>query len=454
MSIRHMIGEVALGVLCLAVAGCRDGTAASPVNFKHLEHLTERIDIDGKKVSIVHIYANFPAYAWVDAKESGPEGIACVDDAARAAVTYLRHYELTKHPESLVRARGLCDFVLAMQTPDGRFWNFIFADHSINREGKTSFASFGWWAARGVWALGLGCRIFRDADSAYASTLRRAVERSLPHVRTLLENFGKTEAESDLVTPTWLLYGSGADATSELMLGLIDFYRAAPSTELREMLSRLGAGLMDMQEGDLAVFPYGLHRSWETLWHLWGNGQTEALAAAGRLLGDTAMINSARREANGFYTRLLTGGVIREMDLANPGTQKEFDQIAYGIRPMAVGLLRLYDATGEKDYLRMAGLAGSWFFGNNAAGVTMYDSSTGRCFDGIRSASVINKNSGAESTIEALMTLVELEAYPEALTYCRYKRERSDSLRADFVSPAGERMSLRIDPAAGRWWFE
>jgi len=84
----------------------------------------------------------------------------------------------------------------------------------------------------------------------------------------------------------------------------------------------------------------------------------------------------------------------------------------------------------------------------------MYDSATGRCFDGIRGASEINRNSGAESTIEALMALVELDAYPEALHFCRFRRMTSDSLRAEFVSPAGEKVTLRLDPANKRFWFE
>jgi hypothetical protein len=455
---------IALLLLSGILAGCQEPRRKSLVNFSHLEHLTERIDLAGTKVSIVHIYANYPDYSWTDAKESGPEGIACVDDAARAAVVYLRDFELNRRTVSLERARRLLDFILTMQAEDGEFWNFILADHSVNRDGKTSCKSFGWWAARGVWSLGLGCRVFREVDSAYASRLRGAVERSLPHVRALLQKFGKMEQESGYRKPTWLLYGSGADATSELMLGLIEYYQVARSRDLHDRLPlahevhdaivRFADGFQTMQEGDLATFPYGLHRSWGTLWHLWGNGQTQALATAGRVLGDSAMIQSARQEADGFYARLLAGGLMREMDLADPASRKEFDQIAYGIRPMAVGLLRLYDATGNADYLRMAGLAASWFFGNNPAGVVMYDSATGRCFDGILSATEINRNSGAESTIEALMALVELDAYPEALRFCRFRRMTSDSLRAEFVSPAGERVTLHLDPVNKRFWFE
>ncbi len=53
-----------------------------------------------------------------------------------------------------------------------------------------------------------------------------------------------------------------------------------------------------------------------------------------------------------------------------------------------------------------------WLFGRNVANYIMYDSSTGRCYDGIDSSRVVNKNSGAESTIEALLILNEIEKFP------------------------------------------
>ena len=42
----------------------------------------------------------------------------------------------------------------------------------------------------------------------------------------------------------------------------------------------------------------------------------------------------------------------------------------------------------------------------------MYNLKTGVCFDGIISKAEINKNSGAESTIEALLSLLEIEQNP------------------------------------------
>lgn len=421
------------------------------VNLRHLDHLTEVVSLSGREVSIVHIYANYPDYTWVDAEESGPEGIACVDDAARAAVLCLRDFELNGQTRSLDRARGYLEFVLAMQAEDGQFYNFILGDHTINRDGQTSVKSFGWWAARGLWCLAHGYRVFRDRDAALAERLDAAVRRALPHVHALVKRYGSEEVEGGFRVPQWLLYRSAADATSELLLGLAEYYRAKPSEELAEVMRKLADGLMVMQDGHAGEFPYGLHRSWRTLWHMWGNGQTQALATVGHLLGDSTMVHSAKREADGWYVRLLCEGFLKEMDVRNPGSRKHYEQIAYGARPVAVGCVRLYEATGKREYLRFAGLAASWLLGNNEAGIALYDSITGRCYDGLNSPSAPNRNSGAESTIEALLALVELGRYPEALPYLRFRRVSSHAtpsgLHAVFENRDGRRLTLRLEPA-------
>ena len=87
---------------------------------------------------------------------------------------------------------------------------------------------------------------------------------------------------------------------------------------------------------------------------------------------------------------------------------KRFPQIAYDIRSVVNGLICLYDITRKKEYGEWAGLAAAWFLGRNPAKRVMYHSETGRCYDGINSSDEINLNSGAESTIEALMTLLEV----------------------------------------------
>ena len=85
-----------------------DFTAEQIINFDHLNHLTETITLNGEPCDIIHIYSEYPDYQWIDAAE---EGIACVDDVARAAVVYLKYYETTGIDSILVKAKRLINFI-------------------------------------------------------------------------------------------------------------------------------------------------------------------------------------------------------------------------------------------------------------------------------------------------------------------------------------------------------
>jgi hypothetical protein len=119
---------------------------------------------------------------------------------------------------------------------------------------------------------------------------------------------------------------------------------------------------------------------------------------------------------------------------------------------MAAGLARLFETTGKREYAVMAGLAASWFTGNNPAGALMYDSTTGRGLDGIRDSGTVNLNSGAESTVEALLTLLEVEKFPEARGYLRYRRITGTSTPSEvwalFRDPGLHELVLRLDAQA------
>ncbi|NUM77441.1 hypothetical protein HUU40_24030, partial [candidate division KSB1 bacterium] len=89
---------------------------------------------------------------------------------------------------------------------------------------------------------------------------------------------------------------------------------------------------------------------------------------------------------------------------------ERYSQIAYALRPMIVGALRLAESTNDPRFAELAADLAQWFFGKNAAQAQMYDPQTGRGFDGILSEKEINRNAGAESTIEALYAILEVEA--------------------------------------------
>src|SRR5688572_27673884 len=151
---------VTLAAPATAIEAPADNVDRGDVNLDHLNFLVEDVDIAGQPMAITHIYSEFPDYAWVDA--SG-EGIAAVDDAARAALVYLADYESTGDAASLDKARRLLNFTLYMQAEDGEFYNFILdRTGTINQTGNTSFKSSGWWAARAAYALGLGSRVMHS----------------------------------------------------------------------------------------------------------------------------------------------------------------------------------------------------------------------------------------------------------------------------------------------------
>ena len=88
------------------------------VNTSHLDSLYEEITIVDQTISqtpspirvgIIHIYSEYPDYKWVGDSD---EGIACVDDAARAAVFYLNKYESYGYKSSLEKAKMLLEFIM------------------------------------------------------------------------------------------------------------------------------------------------------------------------------------------------------------------------------------------------------------------------------------------------------------------------------------------------------
>ncbi len=382
------------------------------VNLAHLNSLYEEVVIEDREMAIIHIYSEYPDYNWVDANN---EGIACVDDAARAAVVYLRHFEITDDSASLNRGRKLLEFCRFMQDEDGQFYNFIFADHSINKKGKTSFKSLGWWAARGIWAMGEGYRILNRRHPDYAAILEKHIKKTFAHIDTLLAHYPAVENINGFQVPRWLLYNSAADATSELMLGLAAYAEASGDKRVLGYLNKFAEGLIEMQVGSEQSFPYRLFLSWKNIWHGWANGQTQALAIIGDLLNNDQILNAAKSEASTFYPFWMKSGFPREFQFTNNESfmvenSITFDQIAYALRPVVLGSLNLYRVTKDERYAELAGKLATWFFGNNPANRQMYDPKTGRCFDGILSETEINRNAGAESTIEALYSILEVEA--------------------------------------------
>jgi hypothetical protein len=431
-----------LGIWLIAAAlvltGCKGlGTTVAPpwgpearktpmrsdlINLTHLNFLVEPMQVPGRDLALVHIYSEAPRYDWVDA---GSEGIGCVDDVARAAIVYLHYYQETGDKQALAQARQLLNFVMYLQTDDGEYYNFVRDNKgTINKTGGTSYKSWSWWAARGQWALAEGYGLFRSIDATYATELQRVYRKGEQALQTHLGRYGQYDSLHGVKTPAWLLDG-GSDLSAMALYGLSSYYAAEPNAQTAELMNKLGEGVATYQVGTFTEYPFGAQPSMigsTALWHAWGSHQVAALARAGRLLKRSDWIETARFTADSFFQYLLTTDQVNELAVST----KRSGQIAYGTDMLVSGFAELAQATGDKSYERAAGLAASWFFGNNIAETPMYDPGTGRGFDGIGGANefMVNRNSGAESTIEALLALQSVVHNPVAAKYLTYRENQ------------------------------
>jgi len=84
-----------------------------------------------------------------------------------------------------------------------------------------------------------------------------------------------------------------------------------------------------------------------------------------------------------------------------------YDQQPLEAWAMADACARAAEVTGDSGWLVPAGVAVSWFLGENDQRMAMYDFETGACCDGL-TAEGVNLNQGAESTLSALGALLAL----------------------------------------------
>lgn len=421
------------------------------VNLEHLKYLTEPVTIDGREMAIVHIYAEYPSYQWVDAAN---EGISAVDDVARAAVVYLWEYERTGDSSLLDLARRCLEFVRYMQANDGEFYNFVYTrEGEINRNGNTSYKSLGWWAMRGLWALGEGVRVFDSIDSAYADELAQAYLLTENAILNTMTNYGEYNQLHGFDIPAWIPVNEPAIAGIGL-LGMSAYYRARPNETTATVISQIADGISQYRLGTHSDYPFGMHptrANAPAFWHNWGAHMPHALVVAGMALNQQAWIDSAIATADSFLLRQLAFEPFRHIGVI----PSRMEQIAYGTNMLVMTYASLYQATGDDKYAIYAGLAGSWYFGNNMANTTMYFPDTGRVYDGINGPVSwrVNRNSGAESTIEGVMSMQVLAQIPLSQDYL-YVETLEQTLPIILEAEQGQRVVGTPIYYSGNWTGE
>ena len=411
-------------IICMAVT-CKKQSSGSTVippkdtslvNLSHLNYLYVPVTFtDGTNAAGVWIYADAPNYTLTPA--SG-EGYTCVDDVSRAALVYLRSNKFSSDTSVQTKAFKLINFILEMQSSNGYFYNFLLTGNQINLSGPTSINNAEWWSWRALQALTEGSPLIRAVNAALSAKMDNAVSKLVAAIKIDLVNLPQTtKTVSGITVPQWLPAGSGTDQSALLILGLIPYCTSTNDAIMTGYVKKLADGITLMQQGDATHIPYGAFLSWENTWHAYGNDQAYALLNAGIFLNDPAYTSAALSEVDNFYPWLLQNGLKASFVVSNNGSgiqlssELSYDQIAYGIRPMVFAAIEAYKVTGLAKYADEAGHLAAWFFGANDLNQNMYDVTTGRGYDGLSSTG-INVNAGAESTIEALLTMERVESYP------------------------------------------
>jgi hypothetical protein len=388
---------------------------SSLVNISHLNYLYTPVTFStGTNAAGIYIYCNAPDYNLVEA--SG-EGFTCVDDVSRAALVYIRSAKFSSDTAIQARAFNLIRFILEMQSTNGYFYNFLFTNGLINKAGATSVNNANWWSWRALQTLTEAAPLIQNKDADLYAKMNVAINNLIARIKTDLVNLPQTtKIVNGITVPQWLPAGSGTDQSAVMIISLITYCSTNNDDVIKTYIKKLADGIVLMQAGDAAHYPYACFLSWENTWHAYGNIQAFALLKAGIFLNDQSYTTHAMAEIDNFYPWLLQNGfqssfsVSKNGDLFRTLTENKYDQIAYGIEPMVFAAAQAYEKTGEDKYADLAGHLAAWLLGANDAGVNMYDVNTGRCYDGISSSSNVNHNAGAESTIEALLTLEKIES--------------------------------------------
>jgi len=346
-----------------------------PGVLRHLTQLSSSFAYDLGNVSYVHVYATpvqpgtptapptrgvGPAgLKYIRAAQSGPEGIACVDDAARAALLALEVYEQQRAPAARQLAEAWLSFVLYMQEPDGRFVNFIVDRRGRkNRRGATSHPGGVWWTTRAQWALARGWRVTGRQQYLEAFRLSRLA--------------GTTNLK----------------VVALQVLALLELYLTDPSLELQLRIGKLCDRLVGCD-------PTFFHdRAGSAELEPWGYHQLQAVACAGRLFSRLDYLAACERTARTVVRPLIEG----QFGLVAPWAKSP--ACAYDVSSLVLGLEELYRGTHRPIYREQALVCADWLTGGNPSGARLYNPRTGMCYDGLTDG-VVSQNCGAESTIEA-----------------------------------------------------
>jgi len=339
--------------------------------LRQLAALTRPIPAAGERALALAVYAGATGEHF-EARESGVEGVACVDDAARASTLLYRLWDATGNDALKDWADGLLDFVLWMHAGGGLWHNFVFDWRGArNVEGPTSRAGVNFWQARATHALAEANLVLgQDSNRGVLGEALRAAEGARPR----------------------------SDVRALHALSLLAMLKREPDAMLLALLATWCDELAACQrDGMLMNSPDERGRP-----HLWGHVQEAVLADASVVLDRPDLLALAVSSAEAVFAGAIESGF-------------DADPHSYDVQSATFVMDRLAAVTGRPRYAEMAAVARSWFGGRNPGRAAIYDRAKGRVADGLDGTRVSDR-SGAEANITAGLAL---QGDPDVLSLAR-----------------------------------
>jgi hypothetical protein len=120
--------------------------------------------------------------------------------------------------------------------------------------------------------------------------------------------------------------------------------------------------------------------------------------------------------SNGFYLR--------------GGPRARFDQQPVEAQATVSACIEAFEASRDRFWLEEAGRAFEWFLGRNDLDQSLYNSSSGGCYDGLH-FDRINLNQGAESTLAFLLALEEMTGLQTSAAASAEMTDAAATIRSD-----------------------
>jgi hypothetical protein len=138
----------------------------------------------------------------------------------------------------------------------------------------------------------------------------------------------------------------------------------------------------------------------------------QAFMVSGEILGKRAMKDKGITLLDWLWKQQVTSGGLFEPIGCNEvykkgGAKPRFDQQPVETYAMISACLSAWRISGDARWKERAVTAFGWFLGENHLGLSLFDSETGGCFDGLHEK-YLNQNQGAESTLSFLMARQEM----------------------------------------------